>query len=69
MLGYDGIDRCPVCGRPSIICQDPANQLKWRAGDPVRCHATTAALDKQKAYTEDKNPNMSALTWPVYLKG
>jgi hypothetical protein len=58
---------CPLCGQPSHICQDPANQFKWHAPEPVRCHATTALLAKQKGYTEETNPQVQALMFGVRL--
>lgn len=58
-----------MCGRPTIICQDPARQFDWEAGAPVRCHATTAVMQKQDRFNEKDNPQLHALSWPVYLKG
>lgn len=66
-LGLLGMDRCSACGGPAELCQDPTRQENWQAGDPVRCHATTARLQKQKGYSEETNPQLAALTWPVFL--
>lgn len=49
----DGL--CPLCGMPSDICQNPANELKVRASDPVRCHFTTAASVRREVHTGGKN--------------
>jgi hypothetical protein len=67
VLALDAVPTCPVCGRPSYLCQDPARQEDWKAGDPIRCHATTARLTRQKGVTEQTNPHMAALVWPVSL--
>lgn len=66
-LGLLRMDRCSVCGGPAELCQDPNRQEDWLAGDPVRCHATTVRLQKQRGFSEDTNPQLAALTWPVYL--
>lgn len=67
VLGLDAVDLCAVCGGPAYLCQDPALQDEWRAGDPVRCHAHTARLARQKGVTEETNPQVGALLWPVHL--
>lgn len=66
MLGLDHILRCRVCGRPTAECQSADTQEDWVAGDPVRCHAATAVMVKQSAYSEETNPQLSALSWPVH---
>jgi hypothetical protein len=66
-LALDGVEMCPVCGWPAYLCQDPALQDDWRAGDPIRCHAQTARLMRQKHVTEETNPGVGALIWPVQL--
>jgi hypothetical protein len=66
-LGLTDVHMCPACGGPAYLCQDPERQDDWRAGDPVRCHAQTARLARQKNVTEETNPHVSALMWPVRL--
>lgn len=67
VLAHRKVDLCPVCGRPSFICQDPANQFNWKAPPPIRCHATTALRQAQKGVTEQTNPIAEALIWSVTL--
>ena len=67
-LAYDAVEICGSCGGPAWICQDPARQFDWDAGDPIRCHRTTAVLERQKGVTEETNPHASALVWPVQLR-
>jgi len=67
VLGLDAVKLCRVCGGPAYLCQDPELQDDWRAGDPIRCHATTAQLARQKGVTEQTNPHTQALIWPVSL--
>lgn len=67
VLGLAGVDLCPVCGGPAYLCQDPARQDDWEAGAPIRCHAHTARLARQKGMSEQTNPNLAALVWPVSL--
>jgi len=59
---------CPRCGRPMSVCQAPENEFAFYAPDPVRCHATTALLAKQKGYSEEKNPGVQALLWSTVLR-
>jgi hypothetical protein len=68
-LALDAVDICPVCRGPAYLCQDPKRQDDWLAGDPVRCHAQTARLERAKRVTEETNPHTSALIWPVRLRG
>jgi hypothetical protein len=68
VLGYDAVELCAACRRPVHICQDIDRQFDWEAGAPVRCHATTALLEAQKGVTEETNPHVSALMWPVMLR-
>lgn len=68
VLALDAVPMCPVCGGPSVLCQDPELQDDWRAADPIRCHAHSARLMRQRAVTEETNPGLAALLWPVYLK-
>jgi hypothetical protein len=66
-LAYDLVDLCPLCGGPSYLCQDPEMAEGWKAGDPVRCHATTARLQRADKVTEQTNPQHRALMFPVTL--
>lgn len=68
VLALDDVDLCSVCGGPAYLCQDPARQFDWEAGDPVRCHATTAVRERQKGTNEDTNPHTDALIWPLRLR-
>jgi hypothetical protein len=43
---------CPNCGRPISVCTDPANEMRWQAPMPTRCHATTAVLRQQENYAK-----------------
>lgn len=67
VLALDAVDICPLCRNPTAICQDPDRQFDWRAGAPVRCHVTTARLLAQRGVTEQSNPAVQALLWPVIL--
>jgi hypothetical protein len=67
VLGLDDVNLCLACGGPAYLCQDPERQDDWRAGDPIRCHAQTARLQRQKNVTEETNPHVQALIWPVRL--
>lgn len=68
VLALDAVDLCPFCGQPTAVCQDPERQDDWVATDPVRCHAQTARLARQKNVTEQTNPQAGALLWPVRLR-
>lgn len=54
MLGYllyrNGL--CPKCGGPISICTDPANEMRYDGGLPIRCHATTARGRAAEAYRD-----------------
>jgi hypothetical protein len=67
VLANDAVKLCSVCRGPAYLCQDPERQDDWRAGDPVRCHAQTARLQRAKGVTEETNPHMAALSFPVFL--
>jgi hypothetical protein len=68
-LAHDALVFCDHCGNLRSVCTDPDRQDDWVAGDPIRCHAQTARLARQKGVTEDTNPNAEALSWPVHLRG
>jgi hypothetical protein len=71
VLGKAGYEDslCKLCGRPTHICQDPANQFNWRPRPPTRCHATTAVLAQQAGFTEETNPQAAALLFGAELIG
>lgn len=50
MFYRDGL--CPKCGGPLSLCTDPANEMRYDAGLPVRCHATTARGRAAEAYRD-----------------
>jgi len=66
-LALDDVRMCSVCGGPAYLCQDPERQDDWVAEAPVRCHAQTARLQRAKGVTEETNPHVSALSFPVRL--
>ncbi len=66
-LALDDVDICPACGGPAYLCQDPANQYAYEVSAPIRCHARTAVLERQKGVTEETNPHSTALLWSVRL--
>lgn len=66
-LGYAAVDLCGVCGGPAFLCQDPELQDSWRAGEPIRCHRTTAVRERQGRINDQENPHSDALIWPVEL--
>lgn len=68
---YRANERCPRCGGPKWVCQDPEAEQTWEAGLPVRCHITTAILRAQTAYQENagQGSHPQALTWPVKVRG
>lgn len=67
-LGLDSLDVCPICGGLAAECMAPEHQDDWVAEDPIRCHRETARLFKQKGYSEEANPAVAALAWPVHLR-
>lgn len=50
---------CPLCGGPRDVCTDPGNELKFKGGLPIRCHATTARMVAMEPYKDQ--PNKEAL--------
>jgi hypothetical protein len=50
---------CPLCGGPLSVCTNPENELKFKGGLPIRCHATTARSIAMEPYKDQ--PNNSAL--------
>ena len=50
---------CPLCGGPLSVCTNPENELKFKGGLPIRCHATTARAIAMEPYKDQ--PNNSAL--------
>jgi hypothetical protein len=67
VLGLDDVPMCPICGGPAYLCQDPDRQDDWRGEDPIRCHATTARLERSRGVTDETNPHAAALIFPVRL--
>lgn len=57
---------CPMCGLPSEQCQSAAAENLAEAGVPIRCHVTTARMQRQEEYKEAKHPG--ALLWPAGLR-
>lgn len=68
VLAFDAVDLCAVCGGPKDLCQSPEREFDWQVGAPVRCHKTTALLAAQKGVTEETNPHVDALMWPIALR-
>ena len=50
---------CPLCGGPISVCTAPENELKYKGGLPIRCHATTARDIAMEPYRDQ--PHSSAL--------
>lgn len=50
---------CPLCGGPLSVCTAPENELKFKGGLPIRCHATTARAVAMEPYKDQ--PHNSAL--------
>lgn len=69
VMALEGVDLCPLCGRPSEVCQDPERQFDWAVPEPTRCHASTALMAAQRGVTEETNPQPQALLWSVHLRG
>jgi hypothetical protein len=67
LAGYED-SLCPLCKRPSHVCQDPVNQFNWYTPPPTRCHATTAVLAQQQSFTEETNPQVNALLFGAELR-
>ena len=57
---------CPMCGLPSEQWQSAAAENLAEAGVPIRCHVTTARMQRQEEYKEAKHPG--ALLWPAGLR-
>lgn len=59
---YEG-SLCPCgCGYPASVSQDPANEDRFTADLPIRCHARTALVRAQERVSDDvKAPE--ALMW------
>lgn len=56
MLALDEYEAglCPMCGLPSELCQDPSAEGRAEAGLPIRCHVTTARIQRQDEYADVK---------------
>ena len=57
---------CPMCGLPSDVCQSPESEGLAEAGLPVRCHVSTARMQRQEEYKEASHAG--ALLWPAGLR-
>ncbi|WNM64504.1 tail assembly chaperone [Arthrobacter phage MidnightRain] len=57
---------CPLCGLPVDVCTDPKNERKFKAGQPIRCHKTTAELISGKKI-DDKMPHKEALLFSAEM--
>jgi hypothetical protein len=57
---------CPKCGGPLDKCTDPANEMKYTAGLPIRCHATTARGKAAEPYRDQ--PGFDALMFVPTLR-
>jgi hypothetical protein len=58
---------CPLCGGPLSVCTAPENELKFKGGLPIRCHATTARMIAIEPYKGQ--PNHEALMIAPELGG
>lgn len=66
---YRETEQCPKCGGPKWVCQSAEAESAYEAGDPVRCHITTAILRAQKDYSEGPHsPHEQALLWPIRIR-
>lgn len=68
MLALDEYDAtlCPLCGMPSDLCQDASAEGRAEAGLPVRCHVTTARMQRAEEYADAKQGG--ALLYSARLK-
>jgi len=48
---------CPLCGGPLSVCTSPENELKFKGGLPIRCHATTARDIAMEPYRDQPHSN------------
>lgn len=55
---------CPLCGGPLSVCTSPENELKFKGGLPIRCHATTARSIAMEPY-KDQPHNSALMIAPV----
>lgn len=55
---------CPLCGGPRDVCTNPENELKFKGGLPIRCHATTARMVAMEPYKDQPN-NQALMIAPV----
>jgi hypothetical protein len=60
---------CPVCGRPSTVCQSPDNDGMFAVRDPIRCHIGTALSIKRDRDREKHMIAPDALIYDVELIG
>lgn len=55
---------CPLCGGPLSVCTSAENELKFKGGLPIRCHATTARAIAMEPY-KDQPHNSALMIAPV----
>jgi hypothetical protein len=55
---------CPLCGGPLDVCTNPENELKFKGGLPIRCHATTARAVAMEPYKDQPN-NQALMIAPI----
>lgn len=60
--------RCPLCGRSLAVCTDPANEFKFKAQPPTRCHDTTQRQVMAEKYAKGETRNAGALMYRTELK-
>jgi hypothetical protein len=58
---------CPGCSTPMSETTDPANEYRYEAKLPLRCHRCTTSERAMKQYEENEAP--SALFLPIVLRG
>lgn len=57
---------CPGCGQPRHESMDPANEHRYHADLPLRCHACTAQVRRVKEYADQTD--REALYYDVKLR-
>jgi hypothetical protein len=55
---------CPLCGGPLSVCTAPENEMKFKGGLPIRCHATTARAVAMENY-RDQSHSSALMIAPV----
>jgi hypothetical protein len=65
LLAYEA-QLCPGCKQPMAETTDPANEFRYVAEPPIRCHRCTTTSVASDAM--QSNPHPSALFVPIRLK-